>query len=54
MKKKITDFEKDFREQMKGKKFKEAYKKERRKLAIAYEIFKLREKYGYTQTPPRA
>lgn len=49
MKRKLTDFEKDFREHMKDKGFRRAYKKERQKVAIAYEILKLREKYGYTQ-----
>ncbi len=46
---KLTDYEKDFRERMKDKEFREAYEKERRRVAIAYEIVKLREKSGCTQ-----
>lgn len=49
MRKKLTNFERHFREQMKDKKFREAYEKEKRKVFIAYEIVKLREKSGYTQ-----
>lgn len=49
MKKELTNFEKDFRRRMKNKKFREVYEKERQKVAIAYEILKLREKQGYTQ-----
>ena len=46
---KLTDYEKDFRERMKDKEFREAYEKERRRVTIAYEILKLREKSGCTQ-----
>ena len=46
---KLTNFEKHFRQEMKNKKFREAYEYERRKVFVAYEILKLREKRGFTQ-----
>ncbi len=49
MRRKLTNYEKDFKERMKDKKFRKAFEQERRRLAIAYEILKLREKHGYTQ-----
>lgn len=47
--KKLTNYEKHFAQKMKNKKFRKAFEEERRRLAIAYEILKLREKHGYTQ-----
>jgi len=49
MKRRLTNFEKHLQEKLKNKKFREAYECERRKVFIAYEILKLREKCGYTQ-----
>lgn len=49
MRRKLTNYEKDFRKRMKDKNFRKAYEQERRRVAIAYEIVKLREKHGYTQ-----
>lgn len=49
MKRELTNFEKDFKRRMRNKKFREAYEKERRRVAIAYEILELREGRGYTQ-----
>jgi ribosome-binding protein aMBF1 (putative translation factor) len=49
MKKQLTNFEQHLQEKLKNKKFREAYECERRKVFIAYEIFKLREKRGFTQ-----
>jgi len=49
MKRKLTNFEKHFRKEMKNEKFRKAYEQEWRKLNIAYGILKLREKHGYTQ-----
>jgi len=47
--KKLTNFEKDLKERLKDKKFRETYECERRKVFVAYEILKLREKRGLTQ-----
>jgi ribosome-binding protein aMBF1 (putative translation factor) len=49
MKKQLTNFEQHLQEKLKNKKFRETYECERRKVFVAYEIFKLREKHGYTQ-----
>jgi ribosome-binding protein aMBF1 (putative translation factor) len=49
MRKKITNFEKHFQKEMKSEKFRKAYEQERRRVFIAYEVLKLREKRGYTQ-----
>ena len=49
MKRKLTNYEKDFRKRIKDKNFRKAYEQERRRVAIAYEIVKLREENGYTQ-----
>lgn len=49
MKRELTNFEKDFKRRMRNRRFREAYEKERRKVFIAYEVLKLREKSGYTQ-----
>ena len=46
---KLTNYEKDFRKRIKDKNFRKAYEQERRRVAIAYEIVKLREKSGCTQ-----
>lgn len=45
----FTNYEKDFKKRIRNKRFRSAYEQERRKVAIAYEIVKLREKHGYTQ-----
>lgn len=49
MRRKLTNYEKDFRKRMEDKNFRKAYEQERRRVAIAYEIVKLREKSGCTQ-----
>lgn len=46
---KLTDYEKHFKEKMKDKNFKEAYKKERHRLEIAYRISQLRGKRHISQ-----
>ncbi|MBU3922671.1 helix-turn-helix transcriptional regulator [Patescibacteria group bacterium] len=49
MKKKLTNYEKHLKKELKDKEFKILYEKEKQRFIIALEIFKLREKYGYTQ-----
>ncbi|MDP2910074.1 MAG: helix-turn-helix transcriptional regulator [bacterium] len=44
-----TNYEKHFKGKMKDKKFKEAYRKERHRLEVAYKISKLREKKNISQ-----
>jgi len=49
MKRKLTNFEKDFENKMRNKSFRNAYEKERQKLIIAYKIVQLRAQHKYTQ-----
>lgn len=49
MRRKLTNYEKDFQRKIKSKKFREAYEQERQRFIIAYKIVKLRERHGYTQ-----
>lgn len=46
---KFTNYEKHFRAKMANSNFKKAYKEERHRLDIAYQILELREKENLTQ-----
>ena len=46
---KLTNYEKHFKAKMANPKFRKAYKEEKHRLDIAYQILKLREKENLTQ-----
>ena len=46
---KLTNYEKHFKTKMTNPKFRKAYREEKYRLDIAYQIFELREKNKFTQ-----
>lgn len=49
MRVKLTNYEKDLKQELKNKGFKKLYDEEVKRLEIAMEISKMRKRYGYTQ-----